>query len=71
MKEHVAFKMNEYNHRISNKIDDFVMFSAMKKDAQQVVYQPIPIYLPPMYPSYPPMPPIQPMQQMMPQYMPD
>jgi len=60
MKEQMSYKMNEYNHKLASKIDDFVMFSAMKKD-QPVVYQPFPIYLPPMYP---------PQQPMMPMYMP-
>jgi hypothetical protein len=67
MKDEVSYKINEYNHRLSSKIDDFVMLSSFKKD-QHVMYQPIPVYLPPMYPSqmYPQayMPP-------MPQYPPD
>jgi hypothetical protein len=67
MKDEVSYKINEYNHRLSSKIDDFVMLSSFKKD-QQFMYQPIPVYLPPMYPSqmYPQayMPP-------MPQYVPD
>jgi hypothetical protein len=63
MKEEVSYKMNEYNHRLSNKIDEFVMLSSFKKD-QQLMYQPIPIYLPHMYPPQTYMPP-------MPQYVPD
>ena len=39
------------------------MLSSLKKD-QQVLYQPFPVYLPPMYPPQPPPP-------MMPQYIPD
>lgn len=66
MKEEVSFKINEYNHRLSTKIDEFVLLSSFKKDQQQVLYQPFPIYLPPMYPQMPP-----PMIQSMPPYMPD
>ncbi len=50
IKEEVSFKINEYNHRVTSKIDELVMLSSLKKD-QQVLFQPFPVYLPPVYPA--------------------